>query len=498
MKSRTLATALAAVVALLALPVPLAAQAKQVHKKDMHHHYQLIDTGTFGGPQSWVFGAFESPSATVNNAGTVIGAANTPDSNPFYSYPCNPFGSISCLFFGTPDPFIEHALQFQDGGLSDLGVLPGGYNSLAAWISSNGLIAGVSENGDIDPIFGFPEIRGVLWNQRGEIIDLGTLGGTESITGSVNGHGEVAGASFDASGNIRAIRWTEKGGMQDLGTLGASSSIAGTINERGQIAGESGACDACNQDSFLWDHGKMYDIPDFGGPISFHYALNNRGQVVGQSDLPGGAYAHPFLWDKKRGIQDLGLLSGGLSASAHWINDSGQIVGLSGIESDQFFHAVLWDKGITDLGTLNGDLCSVAESINAAGQVVGGTFDCNTAAFLHAFLWEHGGPMMDMNSLTPPGSDLLLTGAFSINDRGEIAGQGTTSAGNNHAFLLIPCDEQHPGVEGCDYTMVEAPATAAQTTQAAVRNASSRTLPQSLMRRVNRYRLPGSAFGPRN
>jgi probable HAF family extracellular repeat protein len=48
--------------------------------------------------------------------------------------------------------------------------------------------------------------------------------------------------------------------------------------------------------------------------------------------------------------------------------------------------------------------------LNARGQVVGGSSDC--ANFLHAFLWEEGGPMLDLNILIPPGSGYQLTNAF--------------------------------------------------------------------------------------
>jgi hypothetical protein len=91
------------------------------------------------------------------------------------------------------------------------------------------------------------------------------------------------------------------------------------------------------------------------------------------------------------------------------------------------------------------------------------------------------------------GADMTLTGSQSINDRGEItSGLGVLANGDLHVYLLIPCDENHPGVEGCDYSTVEASAAVPQTSPA-VRNTSSRILPPSLVRRKNRYRFPGLA-----
>lgn len=38
---------------------------------------------------------------------------------------------------------------------------------------------------------------------------------------------------------------------------------------------------------------------------------------------------------------------------------------------------------------------------------------------------------------------------------GEMFGIGTLAGGNDRAFFLIPCDENHPDVEGCDYSLMD-------------------------------------------
>ena len=71
--------------------------------------------------------------------------------------------------------------------------------------------------------------------------------------------------------------------------------------------------------------------------------------------------------------------------------------------------------------------------------------------------------MVDLNALIPPESGMQLTLAETINDNGEIAVNGTPTDCDvveqcGHAILLIPCDEDHPGIEGCDYSILEAAA----------------------------------------
>jgi probable HAF family extracellular repeat protein len=202
-------------------------------------------------------------------------------------------------------------------------------------------------------------------------------------------------------------------------------------------------------------------------------------------------------------MTDLGTL-GGTTGFAEWLNDAGTVVGSASNKGDQALLAFLWEKSaIKDLGTLAGNACSAADAINSSGQIVGGSgffdapfFPACTDPVEHAVLWENG-QILDLNNFVPPGTDLTLTEALFISDSSEISGFGTLANGDQHVFLLIPCDENHPGVEGCDYNLVDATTAVSQASPIG-RDASSRTLPPSFMRRMSRYRFSGSAFGPRN
>jgi probable HAF family extracellular repeat protein len=422
--------------------------------------YKLIDLGTFGGQASYFQNGFDG---ILNQRGTAVGWADTPLADPDPAFQFN------------FDGLVSHAFEWRDGKLSDLGTLAPGWSSAALWNSNSGLTVGISQNGMIDPLFGFPEFRAVLW-EDGKITDLGTLeGGYESLANAVNNRGQVVGLatntipdpfSFFGVTQAKAFLW-QRGVMQDLGTLGGPDANAIAINDHGQIAGQSytnatpnPVLDSCGafavnvptQHPFVWKNGKMTDLGTLGGTCSSVTGQNARGQVIGQSDLPGDLTFHPFVWDERDGLRDLGTL-GGDTGLVNWISDSGDIAGKADLPGalPQNHNAVLWrDDAIIDLGTLPGDSCANAYYVNARGQVVGTSESralCLIPTGEHAFLWEDGGPMIDLNTVIPPGSNLQLTFAVAINDRGEIAGFGVppTCLPQNveicgHAYVLIPCN----------------------------------------------------------
>jgi len=138
------------------------------------------------------------------------------------------------------------------------------------------------------------------------------------------------------------------------------------------------------------------------------------------------------------------------------INSAGDVTGAARVPGDTLFHPVLWTNGkVLDLGVVAGDLCAEGMAINSRRQIVGysnqGRCDGPHA---HGFLWENS-VLFDLNRLISNPTTLTVFEGTFINERGEITGNAVTQDGNTHAVVLIPCDEFHPNIDGCDYCDVD-------------------------------------------
>lgn len=365
--------------------------------------------------------------------------------------------------------------------VTDLGTLPNGTFSLAAsGITDNRLIGGAAALPDGTQ-------HAVLWD-KGRILDIalpglsGTAGAklNSSVFG-VNQRAQAAGQvetqtpdteNFCLYGTgLQCVPFLwEHGKMTALPTLGGNNGAASAINKRGEIAGvaENNTSDAScplpqafDFEAVVWGltRGEVRELrPLSGDTVGFAFSINDLGEVVGTSGscadtLPNGVVVGPnaVLWERDGTPVDLGNLGGSVNISlvavgnrAIGINNRGQVVGGSTLPGNTTAHAFLWTRQtrkMRDLGTLDGDVNSGALAINDSGDAVGVSNDASGGA--RAFLWRNG-VMIDLNTLAVD-SPLYLLFAAGINSRGEISGFGATEEGDIHAFVAVPCDEDHAG-----------------------------------------------------
>lgn len=348
----------------------------------------------------------------------------------------------------------------------DLGTL-GGASSGASTINNKGWVAGFSNLPNNQSQHAF------LW-RSGEITDLGTLGGPNSVVFAAlakSNRGDIAGQAetsapdplhenfcsfagppgFNGGLTCLGFLWRD-GVMTALPTLGGNNAQAYGVNDRGQVVGvaETAVHDptcvapqVLDYEAVIWGPkaGELHELPPLPGDrVAVAVAINEQGQVVGASLSCGpvdpGRSAHAVLWEHGS-VTNLGSLGGALDNVPLAINNRGQVVGFSHLAGDVIEHAFFWGNGtMTDLGPLPGDIQSFASAIDEQGDVIGTSCDVNFNC--RAVMWQHG-VVVDLNTLIASGSTLSLIGGADINDRGEIAGQGfDPRTGDTPAFLAIP------------------------------------------------------------
>lgn len=272
---------------------------------------------------------------------------------------------------------------------------------------------------------------------KGQVEELGTLGGTSSWAYDVNERREVVGwSTIDDEGTTRSFVY--RGGvMSDLDAqLGLPVGVRG-INSSGQVTGGMQVGELGTH-AFVLDQGELRDLGTLGGISSWGEAINDQGMVAGASEVPGGNGPHVFLY--RNGVMlDLDGLGccGGIGND---VNERGDVTGQSRTPGLGGEHAFLYSDGVMrDLGTLGGGI-SIGVALNAERSVVG--YSQTDLGQYRPFLYANG-EMHDLNDLIDPNDPLApyvrLTYAADINDRGEILAEGTNSrTGRTVSYWLKP------------------------------------------------------------
>jgi probable HAF family extracellular repeat protein len=214
----------------------------------------------------------------------------------------------------TPDPACPapQVLQFkpvvwEKGVIHKLPTFRGDPDGVALAINDSGQIVGGSGTcATFNPnfLYNLVPVHALLW-EKGKVTDLGNLGGTTGQAGGnvaydINNQGQVVGNS-DLPGDttFHAFLWTKTTGMRDLGTLsGDVYSNAISINGHGDVAGLS--LDASfNPRAFLWHKGVMTDLNTVIAGDSPLYLLtgcsiNSRGEITGLGATSTGEI-HTYL-----------------------------------------------------------------------------------------------------------------------------------------------------------------------------------------------------------
>src|SRR4051812_37831429 len=152
------------------------------------------------------------------------------------------------------------AIQYR---LTDLGT-DGGSTSSAYDINASGQVVGTSDT------TGDNTVHGVLYD-HGTKTAIGTLGGPFSQAYGINDSGQIVGSTSHAF-------LSSNGVMTDLKSFNGATAVsaeARSINGMGQIVGASFILLSSSTHAFLYEAGHMTDLLTFGGLNSKAFDIND-------------------------------------------------------------------------------------------------------------------------------------------------------------------------------------------------------------------------------
>jgi probable HAF family extracellular repeat protein len=321
------------------------------------------DLGTFGGQSSFAY--------DVNDAGVVVGAAQTAT--------------------GTFEAFR----WTLDGGLQALPPLTGDLESRAIAVANDNTVLGVSisEGGAARP---------VTWTGTDAPVELPIppIAGAGLTPNDRSPQGTVVGDAIftDDPSEVHAWVWSPAGGMTDLGSQleVQFENYAAAINDAGQVVGTLGGG--------LW-RAYLWRAQDGARSLGVPGTLTDRTEVTAQ------------------GINRDGRVVGWARLLSSGEDDDAPVEPFPTFGS----YAYVWSdaSGFTLLPGFGGESESdaVGDDVNDRGDVVGSATPPGASA-IKAVAWPRGGAIVDLN-----GSDANPSVALAVSNTGIAAGWTSTDGG---------------------------------------------------------------------
>jgi probable HAF family extracellular repeat protein len=246
----------------------------------------------------------------------------------------------------TTGDFSYRAFYLEPGATStlrSLGTLSGNGNSYAYGINNAGQVVGTSET-ESGAVYAYRTLP-----NGGAMQSLGAFdGGIQSDGRAINELGQVTGTSrfglFDTHAFLYSGNPGNGGTMIDLGTLGGSNSAGVGINSAGHVVGESDlpfddTLGEAPRHPFLYRNGVMHDLGTLGGLYGSANSINASGAIVGHSSLTSDG-SHAFLYT---GVPGAG---GSMVDLENWLNTANPVAG-----GQWLLHSA---SSINDLGYITG------------------------------------------------------------------------------------------------------------------------------------------------
>ncbi|HXE57998.1 MAG TPA: hypothetical protein VNK43_08350, partial [Gemmatimonadales bacterium] len=315
---------------------------------------------------------------------------------------------------------IDDTVAQLAGGAVELGTL-GGASSLAQDVDDHGVVVGVSETAD-------GASHAFRWTAEGGMVDLGTLPGqVQSAAVRILTSGKILGWSGSGSGEVTPVIWTRSGEIVPLAIAsipGVDGMFPADFNPRGEVVGSA-------VDAEGFEHGWYWsaragtvdlreEIPSCGENAAA--AINASGLVAGTYCRPDVGWLHAFVWRLGRPHRDLGIVGddpANANVAALGLADDGTVAGWIDPHGNSALGAYLWRRaaGFTLLPSLPGDFpFAYAQDVNERGIAVGASYHQAHDA-IQPVAWTSAHRIVQLNPDDPsPGV------ATAVNQRGVVVG----------------------------------------------------------------------------